>query len=75
MAGVSFNYIQKIFRNRYGCTPKEYLLDYRLTMARNLLREKKYLVKEVARLCGWNCQHYFSNEYRKKFGIPPSSEL
>lgn len=71
---LSGNYIQQLFQQYLNCTPREYLVNYRLNMAQRLLRQHKYRIKEVATLCGWNCPHYFSNCYKKKFNYSPSDE-
>ena len=68
------NYIQKIFRTVYGCSPVEYLIRTRLEKARELLRMHCYRVKEVAYLCGWNYVHYFDRRYKEAFGHLPSKE-
>ncbi|MFA6928759.1 MAG: helix-turn-helix transcriptional regulator [Lentisphaeria bacterium] len=72
--GISANYIQKVFRKSQQCTPKEYLVNYRLHTAQRLLRQHRYRIKEVAMLSGWNCPHYFANAYQQKFGHYPSEE-
>ena len=68
------NYIQQIFKSEFNTTPRNYLINYRLQQAKNLLQQNKYSVKEVAYNTGWNCQHYFANCYKKRFGISPSKE-
>ncbi len=73
--GLSANYIQHLFHVHLQCTPREYLVNYRLEMARQLLCRHQYRIKEVAALCGWNCSHYFCNCYRKKFGHSPSQDM
>jgi AraC-like DNA-binding protein len=72
--GLSANYIQQLFRKSNNSTIHEYLVNYRLHIAQRILKQKKYQIKEVARLSGWNCPHYFSNCFHKKFGYPPSAE-
>lgn len=72
---LSPNYLQRIFYKEMNCTPKEYLLRVRLNAARILLKQHKYLIKEVAQMCGWNCSHYFSNTYCKFYGYFPSDEI
>ena len=72
--GISANYIQKVFRRSHRCTPKEYLINYRLHTAQRLLKQRRYRIKEVAALNGWNCPHYFANAYFQKFGHYPSDE-
>ncbi len=74
-AGLSPNYMQQVFRKVHHCTPLTYLRDYRLETARRLLRQRKYQVKEVAQLCGWNYPHYFDVCYRRKFGRTPLEEM
>ena len=45
------------------------------TDARELLEDSQYLIKDVAAFTGWRSQFYFSNSYRKAFGIPPQKQL
>lgn len=73
-ASLSPNYMQHVFRKVHRCTPSAYLRDYRLETARRLLRQRKYRIKEVAVLCGWNYPHYFNVCYKKKFGVTPLEE-
>ena len=68
------NYIQQLFRREYNCTPIEYLIQVRLDMARQFLRQHRYRIKEVAALCGWNYVHYFDRRYRERYGHLPSEE-
>ena len=74
-AGYSPNYIQRIFKQTTGITPKSYLLQLRMDAAKRFLSEKHYSIKEVAQLCGFNCPHYFSNTFRIYYGYPPSKLL
>ena len=69
------NYIQKVFRLGWNCTPVEYLNRIRLSQAQVLLRQHRYQIKEVAFMCGWNYTHYFCRKYREYFGYSPSKEL
>lgn len=62
------------FRARFGCTPVQYLINLRMNYARTLLRLRQIPVKDVAKLCGYRNAKFFSREYRKKFGRPPSQE-
>ncbi|MBO4649299.1 MAG: helix-turn-helix transcriptional regulator [Lentisphaeria bacterium] len=75
MAGYSPNYLQKVFRAAVGCNPKEYLLKIRMDTAAKILREKQYLVKEIAILCGFSDPHYFANVFREYYGCSPRDFL
>ena len=68
------NYIQQVFRAGWNCTPIEYLNEVRLNAARQLLRQHRWQIKEVAAMCGWNYAHYFCRRYKEHFGILPSDE-
>lgn len=74
MTNFSPNYIQKVFRTGWGYTPIEYLKKVRLNAARQLLRQHRWQIKEVAAMCGWNYAHYFCRCYKEYFGILPSDE-
>jgi AraC-like DNA-binding protein len=43
-----------------------------MSHALRLLRSNNYTVQEVAEMSGWNCQFYFSNCFKKRFGVSPS---
>ena len=70
--GYSPNYVQKVFRDRTGMSPKEYLMKIRMEEARRFLKERRYSVKEVASLCGFSGKEYFSTAFRAYYGFPPS---
>ncbi len=69
--GYSPNYVQKVFRAVTGEGPREYLIRIRLEAARRFLQEGRYSIKEVASLCGFSGEHYFSTVFRRRFGSPP----
>lgn len=74
LTNFSPNYIQKVFRSGWNCTPIEYLNEVRLNSARQLLRLHRWQIKEVAALCGWNYVHYFCRRYKERFGHLPGEE-
>lgn len=67
--------LQRLFIRYFAVSPKQYLLKMRLDKAFNLLAEGSLSVKEVAFLCGFTDEKYFSRIFRKKFGYPPSELL
>lgn len=72
--GVSPQYLNSIMRKSTGKTIRQNLISIRLNHARELLASSQYFVKEVAELTGWRSPFYFSNSYRRHFGIAPSAE-
>jgi AraC-like DNA-binding protein len=54
-----------------GLSTKEYLNDYRLTLARQLL-ERGMSVAEVSHEVGFSDPNYFGRAFKKKYGLTPS---
>lgn len=74
-AGVSQQYLNRAFMKATGKTTRQNLILIRLNHARELLEDSRYLVRDVASFTGFRSQFYFSNSYRKTFGIPPQQQL
>ena len=70
---VTPNYLVRRFDLETKLTIRQYLVKVRLEQARMLLATGRCLVKDAARLTGWNSAYYFSNAYRRYFGMAPSS--
>ncbi|MEM9103681.1 MAG: two-component regulator propeller domain-containing protein, partial [Pseudomonadota bacterium] len=68
---MSDRQISRKFQETVGCTPLEFINDYRLTVAKQLLI-KGLKVNQVANEVGFNSGNYLSRLYKKKFGHTPS---
>ncbi|MDD3921185.1 MAG: AraC family transcriptional regulator [Eubacteriales bacterium] len=62
----------RLFRERLGTTPLEYLTTYRLEKACGLLRQG-LSVTDTAQACGFNSISYFSETFRKVYQQSPSA--
>ncbi|MCM0649579.1 AraC family transcriptional regulator [Clostridium swellfunianum] len=69
--GVTPNYLSKIFKQRFGLTFSEYLIDIKLNNAIILLKEKDITVQDIAYKLGYNSAHYFIKVFKQKYGITP----
>lgn len=71
---MSVSYFSKLFNEYIGMTFPEFINDLRLTYASELLTANPSVsIKKIAEICGFNNTSYFSAQFRKKFGISPSS--
>jgi len=61
-----------IFRQHLQTTPNSYLTRYRLEKGTELLRNPDLSVTEVAYAIGFSGSSYFTENFRKHFGITPS---
>ncbi|MBD3921760.1 helix-turn-helix transcriptional regulator [Paenibacillus sp. PR3] len=65
------NYIVRCMKEVYGCTPLEYLIQYRLEQAMHLLSNTELSVAEVAERVGFKYAPYFSNCFSRYKGSSP----
>jgi AraC-like DNA-binding protein/mannose-6-phosphate isomerase-like protein (cupin superfamily) len=74
---LSGRHLHRLFIKHVGKSLHDYLLEHRLEKARQMLLEqgRKALVKEIAFNCGFNSLAYFSNSFRKAYGVAPSALL
>lgn len=73
-AGISAKYLYKVFREKRGLSPSDYLIAVRLKRGRALLHRTDLPVEEVARSVGYNQPGYFSSAFRRFFGRTPLQE-
>ena len=69
--GLNRSYLCKIFKAAVGVPPQEYLLDFRISRAKYLLRETDLPVAEVAYSCGFRDCPHFSTQFKKREGVSP----
>lgn len=61
------------FKDKYGSTIFQQILNLRLTYAHNLFMTNSSIkTKDAASLCGFDDVSYFCRAYKKKFGTSPS---
>ena len=69
---VNENYLTRIFRQELGLTPWEYLLRYRVTQGKELLRNSHESIANIATRVGFDDPAYFSRVFRRYFAQSPS---
>ena len=72
ICNVSEVYFRKTFKKKYGISPKQYILNMRITRAKELLSEGMCAVGRVAELCGFSSVYHFSRSFRAITGSVPS---
>ncbi len=69
---LSSSYICTLFKEKTGTTLNQYITEYRMYRAKELLSDPRYRVSEVSENVGYNDSNYFSKLFRKSFGLSPS---
>ncbi len=70
-SNVSEVYFRRIFKSHFNISPSKYISKLRISRACDLLRSGYYTVSEVAYMCGFSDQKYFSNRFKKETGYTP----
>lgn len=66
------SYFSAVFKKQTGISPQQYLHQYRLEQAAQLLAEGNSTVTAAAYRVGYNNIVNFSRMFKKHFGVPPS---
>ena len=72
VAGLSPSRLRHKFKLEVGVTPTVYLQKLRLERARQLLICHELTVKEVKAAVGISSDSYFTHQFKRAFGVPPS---
>lgn len=70
-SGYSKFHINKIFRSQMDTTVMDYLIQYRMEKAKELLALTKESVKNIAFRVGYSDPNYFTWTFRKQEGVSP----
>lgn len=71
-SNVSEVYFRRLFTEKYGVCPIQYIASNRIKRAKNLLVEAKLSISEISQVCGYLDVYSFSRAFKKKVGISPS---
>lgn len=70
--GMSHSVVYKKIKSLTGSNLVEFIRDYRLQQASEMLRKYKFTVAEACYKVGFSDKKYFSQIFKKKFGVSPS---
>lgn len=66
-------YLTRIFKNRFGLSVNSYLIEKRITKAKQLLRFSDLSIEEISVQCGLSDANYFARIFKKTEGISPGA--
>lgn len=69
--GLNRSYFGKIFKNAVGKSPQEFLLNYRMIKATELLKLTQLSVGDISIAVGYANQLHFSRAFKNIYGISP----
>lgn len=69
---LSISYVCTYFKNQTGQTLNQYITDYRMEKAIQLLADTRYQIVDISFKVGYSNGNYFSKSFKKYTGLSPS---
>lgn len=70
--GISVTSMQRIFKDAYGMTVKDFIRESRLVAARDAMEKDGLTIAQVAWAAGYKSPANFATAFKRVFGITPS---
>lgn len=71
VCGINRSYFGKIFHNAVGKSPQEFLMNYRMIKARELLKLTSLSISDIGSAVGYENQLHFSRAFKTIYGVSP----
>lgn len=71
--GVNRSYLTSSFKKSLGCSPQEYLVNFRMEKAKAMLRNTRMQINVIATAVGYQDQLAFSKIFKQHFGVSPKT--
>ena len=69
---LSTSYVCTFFKNETGQTLNQYLTEYRMEKAKQLLSDPRYKITDISSRVGYSDGNYFGKSFKKYTGFSPS---
>lgn len=72
---ISEVYFRKLFVTQYNITPKQFIIDYRVSRAKQLLSDGVFKINSISEQCGFASPYHFCRIFKQKVGITPTEYM
>jgi len=69
--GISYDHLRHVFKSERGKSLVQYLNEVRMERAKTLLIHSRMPLKQVATMCGFKDEYYFSAVFNRSAQMPP----
>lgn len=69
---LSASYICTYFKSQTGQTLNQYITEYRMERAMQLLKDSRYQITDISAKVGYSNGNYFGKSFKKFTGVTPS---
>lgn len=70
--GLSSSYLASLFQKEEGISVKQYMMQERLSLAANLLKNTDESIGTISDYLAFNSQSYFTSHFRERYGMTPT---
>lgn len=71
VCGINRSYLGKIFRNSIGRSPQEFVMNYRMVKAAELLKLTTLSIADIGNAVGYSNPLHFSRAFKNVYGVSP----
>lgn len=71
VCGINRSYLGKIFRNSIGRSPQEFVMNYRMVKATELLKLTTLSIADIGTAVGYGNPLHFSRAFKNIYGVSP----
>ncbi|WP_026735834.1 helix-turn-helix transcriptional regulator [Fischerella sp. PCC 9605] len=71
--GMSQYYFVRLFKQSMGIAPYQYVIQQRVERAKQLLKQGKVTITDIALQCGFANQSHFTKHFRQLTGVTPKT--
>ena len=71
VCGINRSYLGKIFKKSTGQSPQEFLMNYRMVKAAELLKLTSLSIADIGSAVGYENQLHFSRAFKNNYGVSP----
>ena len=72
-SGMSVSKLKSAFKDRFGISIHQYILELRINYAKQLLHETDLPVKAITYNCGFRNSQHFISTFKKRTGVTPGA--
>lgn len=73
LCGVSASSFTRSFRTTQGVTPRQWIIQRRVTRAQTMMASSALALIDIAMACGFSEQSHFNRQFRKVVGMSPGA--
>lgn len=73
VAMIEYSYLFRLFKAKFGISPGEYVINYKMRNAARLLKESDIGISETAAMVGYEDRAAFSKIFKKHYGVSPKN--